>query len=227
MILTFVSESPSKWVDYEIKHAVSHGKPILAIQPESISKISHSLYDRYSIPVVEWTFDKLLGALSQETPTITYTQPEIVTANHEIILGSFDHIAKEIAANVVRDSNELYRLEPRRFEELIAYLFERNGYEVRLTQATRDGGVDLYAMKSNSFGKFMTIVDCKKYAPDRPIGIAMVREMYGVLNIEQASHAMLVTTSRFTTDARAMEKRYQYQMSLKDHADVARWLREI
>ncbi len=39
----------------------------------------------------------------------------------------------------------LYDLSPRDFEELVAELFVREGYNVQLTKKTRDQGVDIYA----------------------------------------------------------------------------------
>jgi HJR/Mrr/RecB family endonuclease len=227
MVITFVSLSNSKWVKYEIEQAVRYGKPVLAVQLGPVIDLTGSIFEKLSIPVIKWSFDKLLGAIFQGEHTIEYVEPEIITPNREIIVKSFSDVAKEIASNVARDKNELYRLEPRRFEELIAYIFEENGYEVTLTQATKDGGVDIYALKSNSFGRFLTVIDCKKYAENRPIGIGMVRQMYGTLNIEKASHAMLITTSNFTSGARDFEKEYKYHMSLKDHTDITRWLSEI
>ena len=100
---------------------------------------------------------------------------------------------------------------------------EKNGYDVTLTQATRDNGVDIYAVKTDGFGKFLTVVDCKKYREDRKIGIGVVREMIGTLQIENASHAMLATTSSFSSVARNFEQERQFAISLRDHSDILQW----
>ncbi len=115
-------------------------------------------------------------------------------------------------------------LSPRKFEELVAYLMEKHGYEVELTQQSRDGGIDIFALKRDSFGSFLTIVDCKKYSVSNPIGVGLVRTMYGTLNVENASHGIIATTSRFTKDVRDLAGEYKYQLSLKDHADIIKWI---
>ena len=84
-------------------------------------------------------------------------------------------------------------------------------------------GVDIFALRKDDFGSFLTIVECKKYARNRPVGVGIVRSMYGVLNVENASHGVIATTSTFTAGAKMMARQYQYQLSLKDHADIMAW----
>ncbi len=43
------------------------------------------------------------------------------------------------------ERHHLYQFEWAGFEQLVAVVFESNGYETRATQATRDGGVDIWA----------------------------------------------------------------------------------
>lgn len=118
------------------------------------------------------------------------------------------------------------RLSPRKFEELVAYILEELGYQVTLTGQTCDGGIDIFALKKEPIGTFLTLVECKNYSPHRRVGIDIVRGLYGVLNIQKASHAMIATTSCFTSGARDFEKQYQFQMSLRDHADIINWMKQ-
>jgi restriction endonuclease Mrr len=112
----------------------------------------------------------------------------------------------------------MQQMSPRKFEELVAYIMEKHGYEVTLTQQSRDGGIDIFALKNEGFGNILTIVDCKKYSLNNPVGIAAVRGMYGTLQVENASHGMIATTSRFTRDASVLAQEYKYQLSLKGQA---------
>lgn len=75
-------------------------------------------------------------------------------------------------------------------------------------------------------GEILCLVDVKKYREDRKIGVGMVRTLYGTLADYQASSAMLVTTSSYSKDARAMQEMHKYQLSLKDYADVASWIQK-
>jgi len=95
------------------------------------------------------------------------------------------------------------------------------GHEVTLPQATRDGGKDILATMKTDIGEILCLVDAKKYREDRKIGVGMVRTLYGTLNDYEASSAMLVTRSSYSKDARAMQEKHKYQLSLKDYTDVA------
>ena len=84
------------------------------------------------------------------------------------------------------------------FERLIARLLDRWGIEVLETRSTKDGGVDIMC----EAGDELVAVQCKFYAPDRPVGEKEVRDLAGVLKKHpEFSRAMLVTTSTFTAGA--------------------------
>jgi restriction system protein len=57
---------------------------------------------------------------------------------------------------------------------------ERQGFT---TPCTRDGGVDIYAAKSDMFGPLLYVVECKKYK-SRPVGIEVVQRVYASLKQE-------------------------------------------
>jgi hypothetical protein len=102
----------------------------------------------------------------------------------------------ELATHVRRKPEDLYFLQPRRFEELIADVFKTLGYAARLTKTSRDGGVDIMLLEANS--EQQVLVQCKRYAPDRKVGVAAVRELLGVQIKTGVPHAIIVTTSSFT-----------------------------
>lgn len=119
---------------------------------------------------------------------------------------------------------EIYKVTPRKFEEIIAEILSDMGCEVELTQATRDGGKDILAYVNTDFGKLLCLVETKHYRKDRTIGVDIVRNLYGTFCDYQANSAMLVTTSRFSPDARQFQQRHKYQLSLKDYTDIASWI---
>ncbi len=118
----------------------------------------------------------------------------------------------------------LFKISPRQFEEVIADLLSDMDFEVELKQATRDGGIDILASKNLGIGRFLCIVEAKQYNKMRPVGVGLVRQLLGALHDHKANYAMLVTTSRFTKDSKDFQKRHEYQLSLKDYTDVISWL---
>ena len=90
---------------------------------------------------------------------------------------------------------------PAGFETYVAELFRERGYEAQLRGGAGDMGVDVELYKWTGE---RAIVQCKKYK--RLVGPEVVRELYGTLQHEQASHAFLVTTARISKSAREWAK---------------------
>ena len=103
---------------------------------------------------------------------------------------------------------ELLRLAPSEFEEMVTRLLILLGYRAQQTQISRDGGIDIWAEDERPFGVGRVIVQCKRYASDNAVGEPVVRELFGLVHAHGVSKGMLLTTSTFTTDARrfAVEK---------------------
>jgi len=106
-----------------------------------------------------------------------------------------------------RHPDELKTMDRRKFEELIAELFDSFGYEVQLTQKTRDGGKDIIAIGNKSDIRSKYLIECKRPDPGNPVGVGVVRELMGVKVDEKATQAIAVTTTYFSPDAHAFQKR--------------------
>jgi restriction system protein len=89
------------------------------------------------------------------------------------------------------------------FEHLIREIFEReftsSGGEVRVTQASRDGGVDAVAFDPDPIRGGKIVIQAKRYA--YTVGVSAVRDLYGTLMNEGATKGILVTTSDYGPDA--------------------------
>ena len=85
----------------------------------------------------------------------------------------------------------------RQFEELVAEAFRRDGFSViENAYAGADGGVDIRLRK----GGESYLVQCKNWRK-RSIGVATVREMFGILAAESAREVLIVCSGTFTADA--------------------------
>jgi len=89
----------------------------------------------------------------------------------------------------------LMDLTPSEFETLIANLFQRMGLETRLTQASRDGGVDCVAYDPRPILGGKVVIQAKRYK--HTVGVSAVRDLYGTVQNEGASKGILVTTSGY------------------------------
>jgi restriction system protein len=94
--------------------------------------------------------------------------------------------------------DSLIELSWKEFEDLMAEAFRRKGYGVEeMLGAGADGGVDLVLRR----GGEKILVQCKRWR-NKPVPVAVVREMYGLLMADlTANSTKLVTTSGFTSEA--------------------------
>ena len=73
----------------------------------------------------------------------------------------------------------LMELSPSEFEALITNLFARIGLETRLTQASRDGGVDCVAFDPRPIFGGKVVIQAKRYK--NTVGVSAVRDLYGTM----------------------------------------------
>ncbi len=127
----------------------------------------------------------------------------------------------------LRDTPEKLRsMNPRDFEELVAELLDRDGFSVQLTPPSRDKGRDILATRDSRLGRHLYYVECKRYAKDYPVGVTLVRSLYGVAEQGRATAGILVTTSRFTKGALEFAEPVKNKLSLKDYKEVVKWIRD-
>lgn len=105
----------------------------------------------------------------------------------------------ELCRYLARHPNYLHQMEPRRFEELIAEMFRSHGWVVELTARTRDGGHDIVAVKNVRPSGFRVLIEAKRWSPERPVGVGVVRALYGLHGSRSASKLILATSSTVST----------------------------
>jgi restriction system protein len=89
----------------------------------------------------------------------------------------------------------LMELKPGDFESLITNLFSKMGLETRMTQPSRDGGVDCVAFDNRAIFGGKVIIQAKRYKNTVPV--SAVRDLFGSVHNEGATKGILVTTSGY------------------------------
>lgn len=121
----------------------------------------------------------------------------------------------------------IHNFSPREFEEFVCELLDKQGYSVKLTKQTRDGGKDIIVIQKSILGEFCIYVECKKYDESRPISVGLVRELYGTVMVDNATAGMIITTSYFSKDAKEYTEQIKHRMTLKDYNDLVQELNRI
>lgn len=105
------------------------------------------------------------------------------------------------AADSPQAVEDLLKLSPRQFEEMVVELYTALGHQARRTGTTGDHGVDI-VVKAKNGEKW--VVQCKRWRGS--VGEPVVRDFYGVVHHEKADKGTLITTGRFTRPAREWAK---------------------
>lgn len=116
----------------------------------------------------------------------------------------------ELHREVARDPRReaLEKMSWREFEGLAAETFRRKGYRVVERGGDGpDGGVDLELY----MGHDKYLVQCKQWKVAK-VGVATVRELYGVMTAERAVGGFVVASGEFTDDARSFAEGRSIQL---------------
>lgn len=149
---------------------------------------------------------------------LTHILPNIETGNPivDMIFKSFPYAGPFFAAifllaapfaffNIRRkrklldDQQDIYSIKAlswKEFEELVAEAYRRQGFRVIENGFGPDGGVDVKLIKNNQ----TTLVQCKQWR-SKNVGVAVIREMFGVMIAESASKVVIICCGVFTRDA--------------------------
>lgn len=115
--------------------------------------------------------------------------------------------AKDVLANMVQGEN-LAAMDWEDFEHLCRELFEKafagSGAEVKVTQASRDQGVDAVIFDPDVLRGGKIVVQAKRYT--NTVDVSAVRDLYGAIINEGATKGILVTTSHYGPDAYGFAK---------------------
>ena len=164
-------------------------------------------------PILEfkdWHFDKIYSLSNDPIP-------------HELEI-TIQAVNEQLIEYLRRHPNALYQLKPRQFEELIGEILHSFGWEVELTPATRDGGYDIFAITKSELGLNTSwIIECKKYAKHRKVGIDYVRSICGIKNELKVANALVATTSFFSSEVKKY-KNSRYDLELVDYNRLVEWM---
>lgn len=137
-------------------------------------------------------------------------------------------VNEKVLKYLTENPKDFYQLTSRQFEVVMAEIYNKLGYKVELTKATRDGGKDLIIRKPEALGDFIYYVECKKYAPKNHVGIGIVKNLVATINTDKVNGGILATTSYFSKDTKKFieENKYGYQIKMHDFDTIRNLLNE-
>jgi len=148
-------------------------------------------------------FKNLKGVASSKLSSLTPIQPilQISKSDKRFVDGY-------AVAHTIDEATNIAAMDWKDFEHLIRELFEKEfrkeGGEVKVTQASRDGGVDAIAFDPDPIRGGKIVIQAKRYT--NVVGVAAVRDLYGTVVNEGATKGILVSTADYGPDAYAFAK---------------------
>ena len=158
-------------------------------------------------------YNDVLLIVDIESYTSLQEYARVVNENKDYFYSQYQNCTQindleiDICNNQTNDINSLSGSE---FEQLCCSLISKMGFEVELTQASRDGGIDIIARNNQPFVEGVYIVQCKRYSG--VVGEPIIRDLYGVVSSERANKGILITTGTFTKDAVNFAKGKQIEL---------------
>jgi HJR/Mrr/RecB family endonuclease len=128
--------------------------------------------------------------------------------------------------NALGDPADIMRMDPNKFEELVAELLEQMGFKVPWIPGGKDQGIDIIA--ASDTGDYL--IDVKRYS--QPVGVELVRHVYGIASAAgprqpgRDIRGGIITSSHFTRDAREFRRSVRSRPLLRDGEWVANQLRK-
>ncbi len=163
----------------------------------SVDRNSFEELNLENIDPKEW-FKSAKGVAAASLANVTPVAP-LITMSRE----DKRFVEGYAVADTLDDSINLAAIDWQDFENLIREIFEKefnvNGGEVKITQASRDGGVDAIAYDPDPIRGGKIVIQAKRYT--NVVGVSAVRDLYGTVMNEGATKGILVTTSNFGSDA--------------------------
>ncbi len=143
-------------------------------------------------------FKNLRGFASSKLSSLTPVQPIL-----QISRVDKRFVESYAVANQIDNTTNLAAMDWEDFEHLIRELFEKEfqtgGGEVKVTQTSRDGGVDAVAFDPDPIRGGKIVIQAKRYT--NTVGVSAVRDLYGTVVNEGATKGILVSTADYGSDA--------------------------
>ncbi len=221
-IFTYSSRKNIKLLDSQIRHLED------AIGSRDLGKLTSCIAAikavGYADEEIYWHIEEIEGLydlIDVYEAKLVYTAEQNQIVVPELIIP----VRESLASLARKNPSSLYAISSRQFEELVAEIFEKRGFAVELTKATRDGGKDIIAISTYMGIRMKYIIECKRYARDNKVSLDVVQRLYGVKVSENANKAILVTTSDYTRDAKKFGSQHRWDLELKDRDDILGWLK--
>ena len=103
---------------------------------------------------------------------------------------------------------QLREMDPYEFEELVAKIWETQGWDAEVTSGSTDKGVDIVATKEDTFEKRRHLIQVKRHGENSTVGSKEIQRYASLYQRdEQVDTVFVVTSNQFTKEAKEVSER--------------------
>ena len=162
----------------------------------------------------------------------TLAENRVLVDDSEFTPGAVE-VLRECTSRLIlhlqKNPDDIYKMHPAAFEDLIARIFEEDGYVVELNKGWNqaDGGVDVIAVRKEGLVPTRVAIQCKRYSRENRVTAEPVRSLCGVLDRFRVHTGVLATTSSFTKSAIEEAQSHLWKVGLLDYDDIVAGLKKL
>lgn len=177
----------------------------------------------FNNPIYKW-FDYSDWRNNHQETILNLVQ-NILLANEKERKYNLNEIDLQVYKEILSNEELAKSINWRNFELLLAKILEKFEFEVEVLKGSKDGGIDVIALKkSTTFGSERYLIQAKKWS--NKVGVDPVRSLLWAHNEYKVTKSCLITTSKFTKGAWKLAEKYKWQIELKDYEKLSEWIDE-
>ncbi|ASQ90467.1 hypothetical protein CHL67_05610 [Prosthecochloris sp. GSB1] len=228
----------SKFTNAALEFASAYNSKIELIDRSGLNQIIEQycvdrevFFDSIAKNIAALQLERILNLDDPNPSAIDAIDPDELAINEDekSSLIIVDRLPFRLLSEILRNPAEVRNITPRQFEEFIAELLRRLGFnDVILTPRSGDGGKDIIASHSVQGIPLTFYFECKKYAEGNKIQLDTMRSLLGTVahDSRKVNKGILVTTSTFTKGCKEFILA-ESRVDGKDYDGVLGWVDEI
>ena len=154
----------------------------------------------------------------------------LFAAQSQVISAVVQTVNVEFMRWLQHHPNDLLRVHPGTFEQIVAEIFRDQGYDVEVLGSWNqaDGGIDIIAVRKDTLaGSFRVGIQCKRYVKTRVVKADLVWALEGRLDKYRLNKGVLATTARFEKSVLSDLQDHLWRIELRDFEvlkkDIESW----
>jgi restriction endonuclease Mrr len=180
---------------------------------EELRKEIDSLYSKLSTIdslIIDVEFEQAENLLKSCKNQVQEIKKEAKKNAHENLTNEVKALERKYTDRLSKPHtlSTLREIDPYEFEELVAKIWRKQGWDAQVTSGSTDRGVDVVATKEDAFETRRHLIQVKRHGENTRVGSEDIQRYAGLYarRDEEPDAVFVVTSNRFTKEAKEVAK---------------------